>query len=200
MTLLAADDPISGEVRRWLTSYITQPHHRLGRRGPVCPFVEPALDANKVSIAAWRFGFERNLELMSLAIERGMDCFQELVHGEDEPDLVSLIVTFPDLGRTHWHLIDDGHRAEKTLAVENGLMLGQFHPACDAPAARNPTFPVNRAPIPLIVIRHMAPHDILFLEDNPVWIDRYRAMMEARGIAADHSERRFERVAKGRAR
>ncbi len=53
-------------------------------------------------------------------------------------------------------------------------MIGQFHPECAAPAARNGGFPVNRAPIPLLVFRRMAVHDILFLAEDPQWFHSYR--------------------------
>jgi hypothetical protein len=39
---------------------------------------------------------------------------------------------------------DESYGALKDAAVGAGLMIGQFHPACAEPAARNPAFPVHR--------------------------------------------------------
>jgi len=196
LRLLAADDQTHELISQWLRSCITRPHPELGRPGAVCPFVAPALATDKVTIAAYRFGAEPSLERMTRALEQAIECFRELVREQDEPDLVSLIVAFPDLGPAHWRLIDDGHSANKTRFVADGLMLGQFHPACEAPAAHNPAFPVNRAPIPLMVIRHMAVHDILFLEEDPVWVEHYTAWLARRRITLNHPlyRRRFEQA------
>lgn len=42
-------------------------------------------------------------------------------------------------------------------------MVGQFHKNCDDRSVHNKEFRVSLSPIPLIAIRHMARHDILFL-------------------------------------
>ncbi|MDQ2816059.1 MAG: hypothetical protein M3Z75_30515 [Actinomycetota bacterium] len=196
LRLLAAGDQTYDLITGWLRSYVVQPHPQLGRPGGVCPFVGQALAAHKVSIAAYRFGGEPDLDRMASALEQGVECFTELGRQNAEPELLSLIITFPDLGPEHWHLIDAGHSASKTRFVEDSLMLGQFHPACEAPAAHNPAFPVNRAPIPLMVIRHMAVHDILFLEQDPAWVEHYITWMARRGVTLSHPayRRRLERA------
>jgi hypothetical protein len=195
LRLLPADHQTHELISQWLRSYVARPHPELGRPGAVCPFVVQALATHKVSIAVYRFGAEPNLERMSRALKQGIECFRELVR-EDEPDLASLVIAFHDLGPEHWHLIDDGHSANKTRFVEDGLMLGQFHPACETPAAHNPAFPVNRAPVPLMVIRHMAVHDILFLAENPVWVKHYTAWLARHRITLNHPlyRQRFEQA------
>lgn len=46
-------------------------------------------------------------------------------------------------------------------------MLGQFHSRCEQGAARNPGFRVSRSPLPMLALRWMALHDVLFLHDDP---------------------------------
>ena len=144
--------------------------------------------ADCLELTACQFGEEQNLGRMKLAIDRAMGRFQELTRGVKASELAALIVTFPDLREENHHLVDEGHLACKTEAVRDGLMLGQFHPSCDAPAAHNPAFAVNRSPVPLIVIRLMSPHDIMFLASEPVWMGHYESTMARRGIALDRLE------------
>jgi hypothetical protein len=197
---IAPDDRIYELIIGWLSSYVMQPHAELGRPGPVCPFVAKAMRTDSVSVMARTFDREPDLHDISVAIDEAMNRLPALARGTTDPELACLIVVFPELTCTQWHLIDDVHRERKTAAVRRGLMLGQFHPNCDAPAAHNPRFPVNRAPVPLIVIRQMAEHDILFLQDDPVWLDQYRAMLARRKIAVeelayrDHYERAVGRT------
>jgi tryptophan 2,3-dioxygenase len=186
LTAVETHDPIHDLITRWLSSYVTRPHPDLGRRGPICPYVAQALTNNNVAFAAYHFGAESSLEKMNIAIGEGVERFRDLQTEIGDSELLSLILAFPDLAREHWHLIDDAHRASKTKVVQEGLMLGQFHPLCDSPAAHNRTFPVNRAPVPLMVIRQMAPHDILFLESDPRWVEHYKVTLARRGIEVDH--------------
>ena len=184
--LLDADEPTRELITGWLRSYVAKPHAELGRPGAVCPFVGQALAMHKVSMASCDLGAEPDLPAMTRAVERAVDWFSTFGRADDDVDLSSLVVAFPDLARQHWHLIDEAHSALKTRFVANGLMLGQFHPDCAAPAAHNPDFPVNRSPIPLMVIRRMAPHDILFLEDDRAWVGHYVAWLEQRKITVNH--------------
>jgi hypothetical protein len=201
LSLLTPEDRTHELVSRWLRTWVVRPHPELGRPGAVCPFVAQALAVDTVAIAAYRFGGPTDLEGVARALSRGTDSFRGLVRDSDKADLVSLILAFPDLGPDRWHLIDEGHAASKTRFVEDGLMLGQFHPACEAPAAHNPGFAVNRAPLPLLVIRNMAAHDIMFLEQDPLWVQSYNAWLGRRGITLHHPSyrQRLEQALQGSA-
>ncbi|MBW1602232.1 hypothetical protein JJV70_08930 [Streptomyces sp. JJ66] len=158
----------------WLADYIGAPHPRLGRSGAVCPFVAPARRANFLTLVRcdWTAGSDtaRLVELLQAA----MDHFDALLTVSANPALESLIVVFDGMRREEWILVDEAHRAAKDTAVSRGLMLGQMHPECAAPAAHNPLFPVNRSPLPLTAVRRMAFHDILFLHQRPAWFEQYR--------------------------
>jgi tryptophan 2,3-dioxygenase len=182
LTPLSSEDATSELVREWLSSYISRPHQELGRRGAVCPYVGQAIATDNVELIAYRFGELQDLEQMKLAIGAGTERFHELARERrNASELFSLVMTFPDLKEENRHLVDEGHLACKTEAVSEGLMLGQFHPSCEAPAAHNPDFAVNRAPVPLMVIRVMSTHDALFLRSEPVWMEHYQARMGRRG-------------------
>jgi heptaprenyl diphosphate synthase len=77
------------------------------------------------------------------------------------------------MGPAGWDCLDAVYAYLKDFAVESGLMIGQFHPRCDERAVRNPDFAVSVAPVAMLAIRHMAPHDILFLHHSGQWFKEY---------------------------
>ncbi|MBF6414021.1 DUF6875 domain-containing protein [Nocardia cyriacigeorgica] len=161
-------------LREWLTDYIARPHPELGRSGAICPFVEPSLKRGGIvwRIADWPAGADA-AELERL-LDDALTTFPELAATETNPALLALVLAIPGLPPSDWHLIDLVHRRIKDRAVAAGLMVGQFHPYCPAPAVHNPRFPVNRAPMPLFAVRTMALHDILFLQAEPGWVRAYQ--------------------------
>lgn len=66
--------------------------------------------------------------------------------------------------------------------VERGIMIGQFHPQCRTAAVHNPTWrSVSIAPHPLIAMRKMVMHDILFLREKRWFLEyekRFGASLE----------------------
>nr|AZG02880.1 hypothetical protein [Streptomyces olivaceus] len=185
------DADLEKRVSDWLENYVNAPHPDLGRDGPICPFIEPALRADSLFTVSRDWEGAYTLEAMVTAIEEAQDHFRSIDWPSRNTTLHGLVVVFGNLPRAGWWLIDEGHRAAKDAAVARGLMLGQFHPECEAPAARNPLFPVNRSPYPMIAIRNMAFHDILFLHDNPDWFEQYRKRYDRYYSAAARIDPRF---------
>ena len=165
-------------IHQWLDDYITTPHPDLGREGAVCPFVKPSLRTGSLATVERPWTGEQHIHDMVKTIQQAINLFTSMPWNAPKPTLRSLIVAMPDLAPNDWWLIDEGHRLAKDDAVSNGIMIGQFHPACTAPAARNPLFPVNQAPLPLIAVRNMAFHDIIFLHDHAGWFPHYRDRYE----------------------
>jgi heptaprenyl diphosphate synthase len=87
--------------------------------------------------------------------------------------LESRLIVMPRMGPAGWDCLDAVYAYLKDFAVESGLMIGQFHPRCDERAVRNPDFAVSVAPVAMLAIRHMAPHDILFLHHSGQWFKEY---------------------------
>ncbi|WP_433696933.1 DUF6875 domain-containing protein [Nocardiopsis sp. CA-288880] len=188
----------------WLREAVGRPSPRIGRSGAVCPFTTPALRAGALD-SVLRYDVDGSSpDLVRTVVYEAMRSFTARHRKEGEPlkgtRLECEVVAFPLIGPAHWSVIDKVHPELKDVAVELGLMLGQFHPACDERAARNPLFPVARSPYPLFAIRFMAPHDVLFLNGERRWFERYRENFpeEAagafrdpfmRGLAAEASRR-----------
>jgi hypothetical protein len=158
----------------WIRSYICQPHPQIGRKGAVCPFAEPAIDNNTLDMV---FHYEVDGQSVAevAAIMQGyIQIFLDR-YALDRPDAIlqTLLIVFPDIPVERSTVIDEVHQALKSAFVERGLMLGQFHMTCPEPAVRNPDFPVMVSPLPFFAIRHMAQHDVLFLNQRRDWFSEY---------------------------
>jgi heptaprenyl diphosphate synthase len=160
---------------RWFTDYLCQPHSEVGRAGAVCPFVEPSMRAGSLRMQVRELGPELTHENLVELFWESADHFQNAEWQHSNKTLHALAVVIADLPEDRLEMLDQMHATVKSAAVARGLMLGQFHPRCPEPAARNPAFPVARSPVPMIAIRNMAFHDILFLHDNPEWLRHYLA-------------------------
>src|SRR5262249_50721783 len=91
-----------------------------------------------------------------------------------EQMLKALLIVFPNIEDRLMTALDDCHRMIKPKMVELGLMVGQFHPKCYERPIHNPQWnAVSRSPVPLMALRHMVIHDIMFLGDNEVTFKEY---------------------------
>jgi heptaprenyl diphosphate synthase len=93
--------------------------------------------------------------------------------------LESRNIVMPQMDSDGWGRLDAVYEPLKELAVESGTMIGKFHPGCDDRAIRNSEFKVSISPVAMLAIRHMAPHDILFLNDSERWFREYDSRFSA---------------------
>lgn len=180
MVQVATTAGVQHVVDEWLSSYIMNSHPELGRSGAICPFVGQARKADSVYVYSYSFDGIDDEAAVRAAVHEGLERFVELGSAHPNRDLLSLVLVFIDLPSNRWHLIDDVHSIVKPEIVDRGMMIGQFHPNCAAPAAHNSEFAVNRAPLPMFVLRYMAAHDWLFLGRENKWMDTYREKMTER--------------------
>jgi hypothetical protein len=171
---VSSDAPPEETIKDWLHDYLCRPNDLIGRGGAVCPFVGPAMRAVSLEIRIRPVGLAPSGVLISEMLRCALDEFDLIEWKGSNQALRSLVVAMPDLAPSRCALLDDAHRAVKPVAVRWGMMIGQFHPSCSEPAVRNPEFPVSRSPVPLVAIRLMALHDILFLHTEREWFEEYR--------------------------
>lgn len=195
--VVAADYAV---VDRWLREYVSKPEPELGRAGPVCPFVPPAINDEAVQFS-FRYDADGHSERR---LREVID--QELAEFDAQAKplprsgalLDCRLVVLPATGPDGWRRLDEVYGSLKDAAVQAGLMIGQFHPVCDEPAVRNPGFRVSVAPVGMFAIRRMAPHDVLFLHETARWFAsydrRFRAYYE-RGRVRDPLLLRLHRTA-----
>jgi hypothetical protein len=171
--------PDSGEYRRlvdaWLRDYVSVGDRRVGRSGPVCPFIPRALAQHALRTGIrYDIAGHNESELMDkLRAEISEFAAEGRPLRNTGVQLESRLVVMPCLDAKGWECLDAVYRHLKDFVVERGLMIGQFHPHCDERAARNPDFRVSVAPVAMLAIRYMAPHDILFLHHSERWFKEY---------------------------
>lgn len=164
---------LHARITQWLHGYVAKPHPELGRDGPVCPFVQPSLRDRGLDITVSCAGSKPSAESLERIIRRLLRAFQRRPWHGTNPQLHALVTVIADLTEEQLPLLDRAHAAVKFEAVGQGLMIGQFHSRCEEPAARNPSFAVSVSPVPLIAVRRMALHDILFLHGRADWFEEY---------------------------
>jgi hypothetical protein len=148
---------------RWLNEFVTRPHSDLGRAGPVCPRLAAALRADAVwlvAVAVPGFGCPHAVGAGRLLRQ----VFDRVASGPQRA-MTALLGFFPGLppGQAA-EFIDGGHRRLRAEFVEQGLMLGEFHPASTVGGVHNRSVPVMRCPVPMYAVRAMTPHDLLFAD------------------------------------
>jgi hypothetical protein len=164
-------------VHTWLREYVSVSDRRIGRSGPVCPFVPRALNEHALETRI-RYDIDGSdsQELLS-TLQTEIREFGTVGHPSRNSGVLlhSRLIVMPRMGPEGWDRLDEVYEHLKDFAVQRGLMIGQFHPNCDERAIRNSGFRVSIAPVALLAIRHMAPHDILFLHDSERWFGEYHS-------------------------
>jgi hypothetical protein len=168
-------DECRGLVDAWLRDYVSVADQRVGRSGPVCPFIPRALSEHAVETRI-RDDIDGSSESeLDDALRAEIREFGEAERQMPNSGVLleSRVVVMPRMGPAGWDCLDAVYAYLKNFAVVSGLMIGQFHPRCDERAVRNPEFRVSVAPVAMLAIRHMAPHDILFLHHSEQWFKEY---------------------------
>jgi hypothetical protein len=161
--------PELSRVLAWARSYLVSHNPELGRSGPVCPYTQPALRRNLFYLAM----------SMGVDVQAAVDCLRiwyeratSAIPTADQ-ELLTVLLVLPHLDPVDPTPLDDLQRKAKDDFVDNGLMIGQFHPACEAPGLWNPHFRPLRAPIPLLAIRKLVVFDLPFLIDKKSHLDSF---------------------------
>ncbi|MET9030416.1 DUF6875 domain-containing protein [Nocardia sp. NPDC004168] len=164
--------PSIATLRVWVHEYLVRPSGDLGRDGPVCPFVKPAVGHHSLWTAVIPGDVELTTERMKSVIDDTFDLFVSLtrpvISGAPQ---AALLAVFRDL--TDYTRVDAMHSLCKDRFVADGLMLGQFYPGCPQPGLWNHDFRPLDAPLPMLVVRNMMPSDYPFLVGKSEWLFAY---------------------------
>jgi hypothetical protein len=158
------------EILAWARRYLVSPHPELGRNGPVCPYTQPSLHKGLFHLAALSGEGD-----VSAAVESLRGWYERLgaTLSTADRELLTVLLVLPHLDHTDASGLDELQRVAKDKFVEDGLMIGQFHPVCDAPGLWNPEFKALRAPVPLLAIRKLVVFDLPFLVEHKAHAESY---------------------------
>jgi heptaprenyl diphosphate synthase len=138
----------------------------------VCPYLRASLRKDELRIA---FDCDVTGDSATAIFDAIRRCAATFVaQCEANASHQALLLVFPRLRADSYHLLDDVQLEAKDLMVENGLMIGQFHPGCRTSAVHNPLWRgISVSPYPLVAMRNMVVHDILFLHEKKHWFMEY---------------------------
>jgi heptaprenyl diphosphate synthase len=165
------------EILKWARETLAVENEHLHRpRGNqvVCPFVGPAIETDSFYLAFHPEVTQHSARLIEQIMVSYIPEFGHLWPFEPSDRLKkALLVVFPHLPARQTRVLDQVYTSIKNKFVAAGLMVGQFHQNCDVPSVYNRACMVSRSPVPLMAVRHMAIHDILFLGENEEWFQEY---------------------------
>jgi hypothetical protein len=175
----APDSPERNEaVVQWARQYLGRPHPKLGRSGPICPFVRPTIDLGQFVVRHYDQVDGANIRVLrQIALQESQSFRKMFPRTAPNGMLASVLLVFPHITATHFMALDLLHDELKThLIVKHELMSSPFHPRSIKPSVSNPEFPVFRAPFPMLAIRHIDVRDIAFVGTNERAFKRYHAL------------------------
>jgi hypothetical protein len=175
----ASDSPERNEaVVQWARQYLGRPNPKLGRTGPICPFVRPTIDLNQFVVRHYDNVDGTNIHaLRQIVLQESRTFRKRFPRNAPNGMLSSFVLVFPHVTAVNFLALDQVHDDLKThLIVKHELMSSPFHPRSIKPSIANPEFTVFRAPFPMIAIRHIDVRDIAFVGANERAFRRYYAM------------------------
>lgn len=177
-------------IKYWVDTYLTKTHPELGRSGAVCPFVRASIVKKTFYLTAI-YSQNINLDVFAQQLEEWKKKFLNL-HPTTGHNTIyrTIVILFPELtDAIADKLFIDVMNKCKTSFVQSGLMLGEFHGGPpDKYSLHNPNFKPLISPLPLLVIREMAPTDIEFLKESE---DHYQAYVQKFGYLINKHDQKI---------
>ena len=151
-------------IRSWIVNFVAKPNPKVGRQGPVCPFLPRALQENTLSFFTLDAAV-LNEEELDDSMMRFAERFTQTEPCKGKARLnKSFVIVLENLTDADAAKVVEGSQSRlKRFFVERGLMLGEFHKNHQGTGLHSPEFRPLQSPVPLLVIRHMIPSDLPFL-------------------------------------
>lgn len=158
----------------WLNDYIGKPHPELGRNGDICPFVRTALRKQRMSfVVADHITTPDLKQIKSLVLFEAWRLLSTLDESDRFSELVTTNLLFPALQGDAAAIVHDVHSQTKSSLMRRGVMTAAFYPGYKKPGIYNDNFALYQSPFPILVVRPMALHDIMFLSNDGAAFEEY---------------------------
>jgi heptaprenyl diphosphate synthase len=176
---------VGAQLLTWARTYLMAEEEKIGRPyrpQTVCPFVEAVLRKNALHMVFHSEITRDEVEPIVEVVTSYIDHFiKDRGDAHASNPNKALLIIFPRLPAANYYILDLVQEQMKDRMVDRGLMIGQFHPECQTPAIHNFSWRgVSVAPYPLIAMRHMVIHDILFLRHRRNWFLEYHSRYGAK--------------------
>lgn len=165
----------------WLNDYIGKPHPELGRNGDICPFVRTALRKQRMSFVVADHITEPDVSrIKSMVLFEAWRLLQHLDESDRFSELVTTNLLFPELKGDAAAVVHDVHTQTKSSLMRRGVMTAAFYPGYLKPGIYNDNFKLYQSPFPVLVVRPMALHDIMFLSNDGAAFGEYHRRFAAK--------------------
>jgi len=185
-TLAESDLKALQAVANWTKTFVGRPHKDLGRAGPVCPFVPPALERKILWLAPERVAGRSVSEIVQLMMGYKKLFLDAQPIDGDGVNFKSIVVVFTDLSADRAKgLFDD---VLKQLAVpsyvEDGIVFGPFYEGNEGTAIYNARFRPFQSPVPILFVRRAVISDWKFFLDKEDWLTFWARRYGEAGVHA----------------
>lgn len=205
-----SDVVVATAVLQWAKEYLCAPNEKMRRThgGPaeaICPFVKPSVDNNSFYIDVRREINGQSPEPIVNAMMEYRDMLRTVPPFQaSEQQKKAIIAVFPEICSEAAPVLDLVHAQIKSAYVHEGMMVTQCYPGCDMRSVRNPELRAYDSPYPLMALRTMAIHDILFVGEDEEWFSAYYLRFGARfrdpKTFQDYEQPLLEEYARAKAR
>lgn len=180
---------IANEVIQWAEDFLVPDNPEMKRpvgsqavvgSQSVCPFIRASLDNDAFYMVFHPEVNGLDEDHVEQVVRGYLDTFIKMPPHSNGEQLKALLVIFTKMEDETASVLTKATAQLKSEFVNKGLMLAPFYKKCQDKSVHNPSFLTSQAPYPLIAIRHMALHDILFLDETSEWFDVYNRRFGSR--------------------
>jgi hypothetical protein len=185
-TLTESDLNALQAVANWTKTFVAKPHKDLGRAGPVCPFVPPALERKTLWLAPERIADRSVPEVVQLINGYKKLFLDAQPIGGDQAIYKVIVVVFTDLSADRAQGVFNEvlqHLAVPSY-VEDGIVFGPFYEGNEGTAIYNASYRPFQSPVPFLFVRLGVISDWKFFLDNENWLNLWARRYGEAGVQA----------------
>ena len=164
-------------TERLVKNTLANPLPKLGRKGPVCPYVPRASVEGRIYLSFCLYDSHSTVD----EICEKMTHFHQTFIENNDSFLNSIIIAFVSMDENEEKgisLVEEVQKYLKPQFIENNAMIGQFFPKCTVEGLHSKEFRPFEFQIPCLAIRNLMPQDVVFVTDSKahskIYLDRFQ--------------------------